>query len=188
MSEKLECKRCAEVFEATEAPIGKCPNCNGTLNYLAKPESRKKSAKSTRDSEDSEVTRASRSWNAEAKVGNTSWNPDLVKQRIRNDSGTPKSFGDKSSKESTLDDLVNAQNKTTYAVRSLAIFFFISLQTGLVGGGIFGLAVNNQSHYDSYGYLNGGATFWAALGAFIALAGFAVAITAGRQELNKSKP
>jgi hypothetical protein len=87
-----------------------------------------------------------------------------------------------------MEALVAAQNRTTYAVRSLALYFFISLQTALVGGGLFGLAVNNESHYDSYGNLNGGATFFAVLGAIIALVGFYVAVFVGRQELNKSKP
>jgi len=84
--------------------------------------------------------------------------------------------------------IIAAQNRTTYAIRSLAMFFFIFLQSSILGGGLLGLALNNQSHYDSYGNLNGGAIFFAALGAIIALVGFFVAVHVGRQELNKSKP
>lgn len=152
MSEKLECKRCVRLFTSEEAPIGKCPVCNGTLNYQTNSRS---NARST-------VT-ATPQWSPTAES----------KQKIN---------------EANMEALVAAQNRTTYAVRSLALYFFISLQTALVGGGLFGLAVNNESHYDSYGNLNGGATFFAVLGAIIALVGFYVAVFVGRQELNKSKP
>lgn len=83
--------------------------------------------------------------------------------------------------------LVDAQNRTTYAVRSLALFIFISLQTALFGGGMIGLALNNRAHYDVYGDLNPGATFFVVLGWLVAFVGFLVAVLVGRFELNKSK-
>ena len=83
--------------------------------------------------------------------------------------------------------LVEAQDRTTFAVRSLALFFFISLQTALFGGGMIGLALNNRAHYDAYGDLNQGATFFVILGWLIAFMGFLVAVLVGRFELNKSK-
>jgi Flp pilus assembly protein TadB len=73
--------------------------------------------------------------------------------------------------EATLDDLVRAQNRTTHAIRSLALYFFISLQTSLLGVGIIAL--------------------WpdlAVLGAIIIIVGFYAAVWYGRSELNMSKP
>jgi hypothetical protein len=113
--------------------------------------------------------------------------PDLppVKSSIKN-SPPPRSTQSPLSEDTRA--IIASQNRTTYAIRSLAMFFFISLQSSIVGGGLLGLALNNQSHYDSYGNLNGGATFFAALGAIIVLGGFFVAVHVGRQELNKSQP
>ena len=84
--------------------------------------------------------------------------------------------------------LIRAQDRTTYAIRSLALFFFISLQTSLFGGALIGMAVSNNDHYDSYGQLNAGATFFAVLGWLVAFAGFLIATVLGKSELNKSKP
>lgn len=89
--------------------------------------------------------------------------------------------------DSATKALVMATNRTTFAVRSLALFFFISVQTALLGGGIIGLALGNRAHYDDSGELNQGATFFVSLGYLIAFIGFLVAVLVGRWELNKSK-
>jgi ABC-type xylose transport system permease subunit len=86
-----------------------------------------------------------------------------------------------------IKSLVDAQNRTTFAVRSLALYLFISLQSALFGGGMIGLAINNTSNYDEYGALNSGASFFVTLGALIVFAGFVVSIVVGRWELDKSK-
>jgi hypothetical protein len=86
-----------------------------------------------------------------------------------------------------LDELIKAQNRTTYAVRSLAVYFFIYLQTALVGGGVISFAINDRSHYDEYGNLNSGATFFLTLGCLIVIIGFVCAVILGRDQLDKSK-
>lgn len=83
--------------------------------------------------------------------------------------------------------IITSQNKTTFAVRSLALYLFITLQSGLFGGGMIALAINNKSNYDEYGQLNSIATFFVFLGALIAFLGFIVAVVVGRQELDKSR-
>lgn len=112
-------------------------------------------------------------------VGNPEFDPYASKSTHLDSNGT---------NGASFDDLVRAQNRTTYAIRSLAMFFFISIQTSILGGGLAGLALNNQSHYDSYGNLNEGATLFAIFGLLIALVGFYIALYVGRQELSKSKP
>jgi len=89
--------------------------------------------------------------------------------------------------ELKLDQLILAQNRTTYAVRSLAVYFFISLQTALVGGGIVSLALNDKAHYDEFGNLDSGATFFVTIGALIVIVGFVLSVILGRGELDKSK-
>lgn len=83
--------------------------------------------------------------------------------------------------------IITSQNKTTFAVRSLALYLFITLQSGLFGGGMITLAINNKSNYDDYGQLNPIALFFVFLGALIAFVGFIVAVVVGRQELDKSR-
>jgi hypothetical protein len=66
--------------------------------------------------------------------------------------------------------LVRASNRTTHAIRSLALYFFVCLQTSLIGFGIIAL--------------------WpeaAALGAIIVILGFLIAVVLGSSELAKSK-
>jgi hypothetical protein len=82
--------------------------------------------------------------------------------------------------------IITSQNKTTFAVRSLALYLFITLQSGLFGGGMITLAINNKSNYD-HGQLNPIALFFVFLGALIAFVGFIVAVVVGRQELDKSR-
>lgn len=86
-----------------------------------------------------------------------------------------------------LKDVVDAQNRTTYAVRSLARFFFISLQASLFGGGIIMLALNDRSHYDFYGNLKSDSAGWVTFGSLWAFVGFLIAFSAGRRELKKSE-
>jgi len=86
-----------------------------------------------------------------------------------------------------LKDVVEAQNRTTYAVRSLARFFFISLQTSLFGGGIIMLTLNNRSNYDFYGNLKSDSAGWVTFGSLVAFVGFLIAVYVGRRELSKSE-
>jgi predicted ATP-dependent serine protease len=74
--------------------------------------------------------------------------------------------------EATFSDLVAAQDRTTYAVRSLSVFFFISLQSSLFGYGII---------------LWGGEDF-ATFGSLVIVVGFLLATFLGKSQLDKSKP
>ena len=67
--------------------------------------------------------------------------------------------------------LLKAQNKTTHAIRSLALYLFITITTSFCGL-ILIYAVPQ----------------FALLGALIVIAGFITSISVGISELNKSKP
>ena len=75
-------------------------------------------------------------------------------------------------REATLDDMVRAQNRTTYAIRSLAAYLFITIATSF-----FGLVLINLGTPES-----------PFLGGIIFIAGFIWSIAAGLTEFNKSKP
>jgi phage FluMu protein Com len=77
----------------------------------------------------------------------------------------------KSTKEYSFGDLVEAQTRTTYAVRSLAVYLFITITTSVLGLLLINLAPETPS-----------------FGALVILAGFIWSVTAGISELNKSKP
>ena len=85
------------------------------------------------------------------------------------------------------DQLIAAQDRTTYAIRSLAIFFFITLCTSLLGYGLVGAGAAsaigcNSSYSDcgSSGLVIGG---WA-----IIVIGFIAALILSISELSKSRP
>ena len=73
--------------------------------------------------------------------------------------------------DSSTSSLLKAQNKTTYAVRSLALYLFITVTTSFFG--LFVIYVFPQA---------------AVLGALIIMVGFIVSLSVGISELNKSKP
>ena len=77
-----------------------------------------------------------------------------------------------SSMEVSLADLVEAQDRTTHAVRSLALYLFITIATSFLGVALILIDVPV-------------AVF---IGAAIILAGFVWSIVAGIDELSKSKP
>jgi len=91
--------------------------------------------------------------------------------------------GTSSANDVSQSELIAAQNRTTHAVRALAVFFFISLRTGVLGSSLVGLGIfllPNSS--------------WSGFGVFLILAGWATAfigffwaVWAGMGELNKSR-
>jgi hypothetical protein len=83
-----------------------------------------------------------------------------------------------------LERLVEAQNRTTHAVRSLARFFFISLSTSLFGYSLMsaGAAPISCAVRQSDCGIPGLVIF----GWLVALVGFGVAMFVGISELNKS--
>jgi hypothetical protein len=88
--------------------------------------------------------------------------------------------------------LVAASNRTTHAVRSLALFFFTLLRVNLFGGGLIGigLALSPFNSYlifqtDRFAMLGP----WLVIaGSLISFIGFFVALSRGVRELNLSKP
>ena len=68
-------------------------------------------------------------------------------------------------------ELVLASNRTTYAIRSLSLYLFISITTSFLGLMVIYLAPEA-----------------ALLGSMIILIGFTTAVSVGISELNKSKP
>jgi hypothetical protein len=83
--------------------------------------------------------------------------------------------------------LVDAQDRTTHAVRSLAVFLFATVCSSLIGYALIalgtGLAVScNVSNFDC----GSGATI--GMGSLVIIGGFIFGLVAGISEFNKSKP
>jgi hypothetical protein len=84
------------------------------------------------------------------------------------------------------DALLRAVDRTTYAIRSLAIFLFTTLCTSLLGYGLIGAGAAAAIGCDSY-YSDCGSGFviW---GWIIIALGFIIGLGVGITELGKSKP
>jgi rRNA maturation protein Nop10 len=80
-----------------------------------------------------------------------------------------------------------AIDRTTYAIRSLALFIFISICTSVLGYAIIGAGAANQvaCSYSGESCGNGGLVIF---GWIVVLVGFVAAIAVGINELSKSKP
>jgi|1048.fasta_scaffold38727_2 hypothetical protein len=85
--------------------------------------------------------------------------------------------------------IVAAQDRTTHAIRSLAVFVLVSISTSLIGyliiaisaGSVLGCSSGDSSCYAS----SGGAIY---LGIFVIGGGFITALVLGIRELSLSKP
>ena len=75
-------------------------------------------------------------------------------------------------------DLVLAQNRTTYAVRAIALFIIVQVQTAFLGGALIGLALTMGS--DGVALL--------VFGYLIIVVGIAISIVVAYSELRKSQP
>ena len=84
----------------------------------------------------------------------------------------------------TLADLLEAQNKTTHAVRALAVFFFTWLKVSIFGAIAYFVGV---WIYDSFESAIFGAVLVVA-GGLTTFIGFFVALNNGLDELERSKP
>jgi hypothetical protein len=82
--------------------------------------------------------------------------------------------------------LVLASNRTTYAVRSLAMFLFTTLCTSLVGYGLIGASSGVAAGCDSYSPC--GAEAMVIWGWVVISFGFFIGLIAGISELSKSRP
>ena len=87
--------------------------------------------------------------------------------------------------DSSTRALVIAANKTTYAIRSLAIFLFTTLCTSVLGYVLISAGASAALRCDSYSDCGSGFVIW---GFVIVALGFIVGLGAGVNELGKSKP
>jgi hypothetical protein len=92
----------------------------------------------------------------------------------------------------TLDDLVSAQNRTTHAVRSLAVFFFMNLLWTAIVASLIGLAgsipVDVRCVYDYCSRdSNPGAIIIYIFAGIVALIGIIATIGAAIRELRASR-
>jgi hypothetical protein len=78
-------------------------------------------------------------------------------------------------------ELVAAQDRTTRAVRALAVFFFSSLRSGMVGTGLVGLGLLCFGSAKDFGVI------LMVAGWLVAFIGFFVAFFRGSEELRKSE-
>jgi hypothetical protein len=92
-----------------------------------------------------------------------------------------------SSEAEALQVTIWAIDRTTYAIRSLALFIFISICTSVLGYAIIGAGAVNQAacSYSGESCGNGGLVIF---GWIVVLVGFVTALIAGINELSKSKP
>lgn len=81
--------------------------------------------------------------------------------------------------------LISATNRTTYAIRSLAIFLFTTLCTSVLGYVLISAGASAALRCDSYSDCGSGFVIW---GFVIVALGFIVGLGAGVNELGKSKP
>lgn len=85
------------------------------------------------------------------------------------------------------DALLKAVDRTTHAVRSLAVFLFTTLCTSLLGYGLVGAGANAALRCDSY-YSDCGSGGLVIGGWAVIAIGFVVGLALGMTELGKSKP
>ena len=88
--------------------------------------------------------------------------------------------------EVVIYELVNAQDRTTHAVQSLAYFLFISVCTGVLGYGLIGAGAGSALSC-SLENTNCGATGLVYFGWFVIVVGFVAALIVGITHLNKSR-
>lgn len=94
--------------------------------------------------------------------------------------------------ESDTRAIVAASNRTTHAIRSLAIFFFTLLRVNLFGGGLIGIGLA-LSPFNSYFIFQTDrlamiGPLLIIAGSLISFIGFFVALARGMRELELSKP
>jgi len=81
-------------------------------------------------------------------------------------------------------DLLQAQNRTTHAVRALAVFVLYSAVSNLVGGVIIGISYGiGLASYEGLGSV----TFGLVVGSLVIAVGSGIALGQGLSELGKSR-
>lgn len=83
-----------------------------------------------------------------------------------------------------LEALILAQNRTTHAVRALAVFFFTWLKVSIFGALAFFFGMWIDQSFDSAVF----GQFLIIVGVLTNVVGFFIALNDGLDELNRSKP
>ena len=141
MTKFLQCPKCLEQYKAEDLKHERCPACDRWLEPAEVVQQKI-----------AEDTAASHRSKKEAPSSRK-----VNEGTFRGDAG--------------LAELIEAQDRTTHAVRSLALYFFITVTTSLIGAVLI--------------YTVPAATI---PGVLIVATGFIASIVIGISELNKSKP
>jgi hypothetical protein len=141
MTEILQCPKCLEQFKAQDLKHERCPDCDRWLEPAE--------AVQQKIAEESAASRKAKNGSPRTEQGNH--------ERIN------KSDAD-------LDDLIDAQDRTTYAIRSLALYLFITITTSTIGAVLMFLYPNTI------------------FGVGTIFLGFLAAIVIGVSELSRSRP
>jgi uncharacterized membrane protein YdbT with pleckstrin-like domain len=142
MTETLQCPKCLTKFNSSDLKHERCPDCDRWLEaYNPAHPAAAETPKSKQRSKKKEAELE------EAQVD------DIDESEVE------------------MADLVEAQDRTTYAVRSLALYLFISITSSTLGIALI--------------YLVPAAAVPAAL---LIVVGFIASIAVGMSELSKSKP
>ena len=142
MSETLYCTKCQTKFNAADLKHERCPACDRWLEVF-------------------DPTKQEASVPPKAKPRGNSKEVKLQETGV----------DDTEESEIDLADLVEAQDRTTYAVRSVALYLFITITSSSLGVALIYFAPAA-----------------AVPGALIVLIGFIASIAVGISELTKSKP
>jgi uncharacterized Zn finger protein (UPF0148 family) len=162
-STRYTCKKCAAVFRADRWVD--CSNCGEAVPSEIRSKYEKK--------EDEKVSRWQELLDVSKNEGSVTSGSNSSREPSREISVDAKA-------------IITSQNRTTYAIRSLAIFLFTTLCTSLFGYGLIGAGTSASLRCDSY-YSDCGSGFmiW---GWVIIAVGFIVGLIVGINELGKSRP
>jgi hypothetical protein len=112
------------------------------------------------------------------KQGSGGWsqlnNSVLGQSNLSGQTGESRRLNRLPSSNSEIQDLVRAQNRTTHAIRSLAIFFFMNLTSGVIGSALIWIGITFQAWLSTF------------IGSVIAITGFCLALVGGIGELRRS--
>ncbi len=137
-----------------------CPKCGKTYNSEDLRAFRCKECRAWLDLDEQEVAKSLTS------------EPDVIDPLLELDPATR--------------EVVLATNRTTYAVRSLALFLFTTLCTSLIGYGLIGAGAGAAVNCNSYSEC--GADAFVIWGWIVIIIGFIFGLGVGVSELSKSKP
>jgi hypothetical protein len=163
MKQEFVCPSCGQNFKAET--IDECPGCAAySASLLTR---RSYLGAGTESSSDSPAPKKVKAERIEQQVPKENTTAESTVAQIRSTA-----------------DFIEAQDRTTYAIRSLAIFIFTTLCTSLLGYGLIGAGAAAALRCNSYD-CSSGFVIW---GWVIIAIGFIIGLGVGINELGKSKP